>query len=65
MKAVSLSFHTKLCGDPSASVGTLNHWQLYLVFDLSFSERAVQRVVVVFEVLQLQEVSGTLAALLH
>lgn len=30
-----------------------------------FSERAVQSVVVVFEVLQLQEVSGPLAPLLH
>lgn len=30
-----------------------------------FSERTVQSVVVVFEVLQLQEVSGPLAALLH
>lgn len=30
-----------------------------------FSERAVQCVVVIFEVLQLQEVSGPLAALLH
>lgn len=30
-----------------------------------FSERTVQSVVVVFEVLQLQEVSGPFAALLH
>lgn len=30
-----------------------------------FSERTVQRVVVVFEVLQLQEVSGPLAPLLQ
>lgn len=64
MKAVYLSFHSKLSGDPSPSVGT-NHRQLHLVFDLPFSERAVQGVIVVFEVLQLQEVPGPLAALLH
>lgn len=32
---------------------------------IRFSERTIQSVVVVFEVLQLQEVSGPLAALLH
>lgn len=46
------------------------HFNHHLILDLSFgraflSELAVQSVVVVFEVFQLQEVSGPLAALLH
>lgn len=55
----------------SPSTGTLitGSATLLLTFPLDerhrLSERAVQSVVVVFEVLQLQEVSGPLAALLH
>lgn len=69
MKAVLLSLHSKLSGDrdPSPSlVGTLITASSFLLDGrLRYSERTVQSVVVVFEVLQLQEVSGPLAALLH
>lgn len=71
IKAVLSSLHSKLLGDrdPSPSlVGTLVT-ALSLTFlsgrRIRFSERTVQSVVVVFEILQLQEVSGPLAALLH
>lgn len=74
MKAVGSSFHSILSGnsDPSPYIGTsfiAGSSALSLTFPLDgrhrFSERAVQSVVVVFEVLQLQEVPGPLAALLH
>ncbi len=71
MKAVLLSLLSKLSGDrdPSLSpVGTLiTASSLTFLLDgrLRCSERTVQSVVVIFEVLQLQEVSGPLAALLH
>lgn len=67
-----LSLHSKLFGDsnPLPSIGTLisGNTTLSVTFFFErhrFSERAVQSVVVVFEVLQLQEVSGPLAALLR
>lgn len=74
MKAVFLSLYSKLFGDsnPLPSICTLISGNttlsvtfLFLDERLRFSERAVQSVVVVFEVLQLQEVSGPLAALLR
>lgn len=53
--------------NPSPPTGTLITGGTTFPLDerCGFLERTVQSVVVVFEVLQLQEVSGPLAALLH
>lgn len=69
---VSIQSHCSCCFTLNlVATVTVNSWQHCLVLTFledsigRFSERTVQGIVVVFKVLQLKEVSGPLAALLH